>query len=383
MRKKLVCFLLGIGMGLSLLSGCGKDRDMPTAASGVDYNQYNNSYGFYALTDSAYIVWQDKLYFLEPSLKAPMTILCSRANCMHNSAEECSAYLPGGTGGIFAWNEGLYYITAEYTNDLRIYRMDVDGQNRQQVAKLAVDTDASFYTYQHDMRCGHLVLNFVSSTPSGDVSVLYLFSMENLKEEPVVLFSNEELYNAPDINQEEIPHPVPMWITEDWLFYLVEQGPKGDRQNPLYGYQISTGGTRQFLEDGYYTTDDLAIDGEMLYWFDHEGILTAMDLVSGDVVQQTEIPLDAEEYGEFDDRWLYIYGGNAQNMAQAELTIYDYEGNEIQRLSCAELDYPLCYAFSTEDRVFFRNLDYSSYFPVAYLEKDAIASGTATLHSLI
>ena len=364
---------------LALVSGCGSGSTEPAGEeSGPDYNQYINANGAYAVTDSAYYICEDgRLRFFDPSLRAPISILCAKADCDHSDPRECSAYLPDGSPAVYAWNGTLYYDVWTEDDKLEIYRMDPDGQNRKAVGTLELNSLAGSVAYTLNIACGHLVVTLYDEIPAGEATTLYLFSMEDLTEEPVVLFSNQEQVTAGVVKQEEIPRPYPVYLSEEWLFFGMEQGPRDARQNSLYGYQISTGETKQILEDGFYPADDLSQQGSTLYWYDTDGAVSTIDLTTAAVTARTEISVGEQEFGSMDDRWIYITGGTSAE--EAEVAIYDLNGAEVQRLSCAELGSPLSYAFSTSDRVFFRRSGFTDMAPVCFLETAALSGGKAEL----
>ena len=86
-------------------------------------------------------------------------------------------------------------------------------------------------------------------------------------------------------------------------------------------------------------------------------------------------------YGTLDDRYLYLLGGEEADTA--EVVVYDLEGNELQRLSCAELGTPLAYAFSSADKVVFRSNALGEITPICWLDKDQLAKGKAAFHSIV
>lgn len=366
--------LLPLAVLAALLVSCGADK---TAASGgVDYNQYLNCPGYYGCTDTAWYICPDmQVYFLDSSLKAPVTLLCSRADCAHNDREECSSYLPAGSYTIYAWNNTLYYLCVPPDfSGLGLYRMGPDGQDRKCLAVL--EEDVSSFSYTARAGGGYLALNFCAATTEGDVTTLRLYSLADPEAEPLVLFSNAEQVSAPGAVQEELPTSYPVHLGEDWAFYAVTQGPAGQRQCSLYGYQISTGETSLLLEDGFSAVDDLSPQGETLRWYDADGALYEIGLASGEVRRLAEFPVEEGIYGTMDDRWLYLTGG-------AELVVCDLEGHEVQRLDCDALGFAPSYAFSSGDKVFFRNGDLlGSVEPVCWLDKEAIAKGKAEFVTL-
>lgn len=55
------------------------------------------------------------------------------------------------------------------------------------------------------------------------------------------------------------------------------------------------------------------------------------------------------------------------------MAVYALDGTEVQRLSCADIGILLSHAFSTVDRVFFRESCFSNMDPICYLEKSALS----------
>ena len=76
----------------------------------------------------------------------------------------------------------------------------------------------------------------------------------------------------------------------------------------------------------------------------------------------------------------YLYLCTSDDAAQAELVVYDFEGNEVQRIACADLGTPLAYAFSDSNKVFFHSSVLGEHAPICWLDKDALASGKAEFH---
>ena len=308
---------------LTLLCGCGNKATTPTAAAnGVDYNQYLNSPGYYACTDSAWYVCADnQIYFLDASLESPLRPLCAKADCNHNDPETCSSYLPSGAYNIYSWNDGLYYLRGSiehgYTTD------------------------------------------------------------------PVVLFSNEDEVAAAT-PPAEVSQPYVLCINQDWVFYSLTTGLEGKRSTALYGYQIATGETKLLIQEGFSLLGDLSQQGDTLYWYDTDGesygALNRIDLSSGELSRVQEFSLAKSVWGTVDDRFLYLLGG--EDADTAEVGVYDLEGNELQRLSCAELGTPLGYAFSSADKVFFHSSALGEHAPICWQDKDQLVNGKAAFHSI-
>lgn len=378
---KRLCLLLALGM-LAVLTGCGAKSTPPPPSGGVDYNQYLNSPGYYACTDSAWYVCADtQIYFLDAGLKSPLLPLCSKADCNHSDRESCSSYLPSGAYSIFGWNNTLYYLASSVENTgLSLYQMGLDGQNRKELATYFANVEG--YSYMANVGGGYLAVALTEFTVNGDVTTLYLISLEDPQDVPKELFTNREEVSTSSVNLDEIQKPFVMHVSEDWVFYDIQSGPVDNRTNALYGYQIETGETKRLVEDGFSVAGDLSPVENALYWYDTDGAtygtLNRIDLESGEIATVCEIPVSESVWGSMDDQYLYLTGGT--DAETAELVIYDFEGNELQRLSCAELRTPLGYAFSSEDKVFFHSSVLGEHDPICWVDRDKLEQGKAEFH---
>ena len=369
---------------LTLLCGCGNKATTPTAAAnGVDYNQYLNSPGYYACTDSAWYVCADnQIYFLDASLESPLRPLCAKADCNHNDPETCSSYLPSGAYNIYSWNDGLYYLRGSIEHGgIDVYQMGLDGQER----KLLINyfSDDNNYSYTATGGGGFLAISWNRYTTNGDVSTLYLISLDDYTTDPVVLFSNEDEVAAAT-PPAEVSQPYVLCINQDWVFYSLTTGLEGKRSTALYGYQIATGETKLLIQEGFSLLGDLSQQGDTLYWYDTDGesygALNRIDLSSGELSRVQEFSLAKSVWGTVDDRFLYLLGG--EDADTAEVGVYDLEGNELQRLSCAELGTPLGYAFSSADKLFFHSSALGEHAPICWQDKDQLVNGKAAFHSI-
>ena len=373
-------------MLLTLLCGCGNKASTPTvAANGVDYNQYLNCPGYYACTDSAWYVCTDnnQIYFLDAGLESPLRPLCAKADCNHNNREICSSFLPRGAFSIYGWNNTLYYFQGSMEHGGEdLYQMALDGQNRKKLTNYF--SDDSNYSASSRSGGGHVAVWWDRDTVNGDVSTLYLLSLEDYKAEPIVLYSNASEVEA-GIAPEEQSNTHSELINEDWVFYSLTTGPAEQRSTALYGYQIATGETKLLIQEGFSLLGDLSQQGDTLYWYDTDGEsygrLNRIDLNSGEISRIRDFSIIKRVYGTLDDRYLYLLGGEEADTA--EVVVYDLEGNELLRLSCAELGTPLAYAFSSADKVVFRSNALGEITPICWLDKDQLAKGKAAFHSIV
>ena len=380
-RRILTVFFL---CGFLLLASCGGKAAQDIASGDTDFNQYLDCQSSYGCTDKGTCIWtNNQLYFSGADLESAPTLLCAKADCDHSNPQSCSSYLTEGSYGIYAWNNMLYYLCMPINHDgVDLYQMGLDGQNRKTLAHLF--PGANNYYYLADVGGGYLTVDMNEYTVHGDVATLYLFSLADPTAEPAVLFSNAEQVETAQGDTSRIPRPYVMHVGEEWVFYNVESGTTGHRSNSLYGYEISTGETKLLVEDDFFIGGDLSPVGDILYWYDTDGStygrLNQIDLNTGETTMVAEIPIAEDVWGSMDDKYLYVSGGSGAD--PAELAIYDFEGHEVQRLSCEELGMPIAHAFSNDSKVVFRCYDLGAMLPVCWVDKDKLAQGEAEFHMI-
>ena len=369
-------------MVLLLLTGCSGRSGQDATPSSTDFNQYLNGQGFYGCTDNGWYTWNnEQIYFVDASLNAGAVLLCAKADCNHSDPNTCSSYL---YNSIYAANNSLYYLDmAQNGNGIDLCQMGLDGRDRKMLAKLF--PEANNYSYVANVGGGYLTVAMSEYTVNGDVATLYLFSLADPTAEPAVLFSNAEQVEMAQGDTSQIPRPYVMHVGEEWVFYNVESGASGMRSNSLYGYEIATGETKLLVEDTFFIGGDLSPVGDTLYWYDTDydltyGRLNQIDLESGEITLIRDIPIQAGEYGCLDDRYLYIDCGD--NVETARLVVYNFEGNEVQTISCAGLGMNLGYVFSNDSVVCFSNYTLRDQMPTCWVDKARLEQGTAEIHTI-
>ena len=377
--RKILSVLLIYSFSLVLLSSCGGKPEQEDTPSSTDFNQYLNSQSFYGCTDRGWYIWNnEQIYFLDDGLTATPTVLCAKADCSHTDPNTCSSYL---SNGIYASNNTLYYLNMPQDGKgIDLCQMGSDGQDRKVLSNLLPEADN--YSYVANGGGGYLTVALSEYTVNGDVTTLYLISLADPTAEPAVLFSNEEQVVAAQGDTSQIPRPYVMHVGEEWVFYNVESGPTGQRSNSLYGYEIATGETKLLVKDTFFIGGDLSPVGNTLYWYDTDGStygrLNQINLESGAITLVRDIAIGADMWGTLDDKYLYVSGGSAAE--PADLVVYDFEGNELQRLSCEGLGMPISYAFSDDSKVVFRSFDLGQTMPVCCVDKAELAEGKAEFH---
>lgn len=115
--------MVGLCMGLCM-SGCQQGKQ--PQETGIDYNQYIYAHGQVAYTQDAYVFFQNGvLQFLEPTLSAPLSKLCTRPDCAHQDAS-CSAWVDATS--VFAAGNHLYYVGQDVAREYGVYQLDTTGK---------------------------------------------------------------------------------------------------------------------------------------------------------------------------------------------------------------------------------------------------------------
>ena len=150
-KKRFLALILAVLLILSL-AGCetarGDTVDIPASQTGdTDFQKNMHQSTTYEIdaiaeTDAGYYFELDGsyLYFLDKETKK-VTIVCNKPECQHEDAT-CNARIAGEV--IWSAGDKLYYTcrnsvleNGQYVDyGLRVYRMDMDGTNREAIQKL-------------------------------------------------------------------------------------------------------------------------------------------------------------------------------------------------------------------------------------------------------
>lgn len=372
--KRTLAILVSALLGLTLTACGGRNiatpaKDGADSSVALDYNCYITSKGFFAYTDSAYIFCNNnRLTFLEPTLTAPISQLCTKPNCNH-SDDTCSSHVDG-SAGVFSDGNYLYYISEN--NGLELQRLDIDGTDRRTIGKLNVVTGNEF-SYPHQIGCGAVLLDLWIWDIDTERQKLCLFSLEHPEQEPIVLF--EGVYD-PKLSSEENVAAFYYSIWDDWVLYVVRTGLGGaalgylDTTYALYGYDRTSGETKLLVEDWVYN-GNAVIAGNELTWYIPGQEIHQVQLDTGtEQTYSVDCESASEDFVYIDDSYIFFVSPDHSH----DTVICDYEGKYIQSVPVEAV---YAYGLSTPDYVFFYNYDADTCEPVCYLEKSAIANGTA------
>ncbi len=379
---KRIPLVLALLLTLGLLQGC-QTSDSGADAE-IDYNQYIFSHGCTAYTEDAYIFFENlQLKFLDSTLSAPLSLLCTRPNCNHRNSS-CTAYL--NNQSVFASDNKLYYIAQGDDGGYGVYELGLDGTDRKLIRSISL-LDGSNYGFTYRIYGDYLALEMTYSTVDGSSSAIYLTDLRDSKAEFLPVFGGRDntaiIYSGTELR-------------DGWLFACARAS---DSESwALMGYNIETGETYT-LVDQWTSINTFALKGDTLYWYAIRDGFYSMSLT--DMLQTKYRDYDPSyEFGDgyYDDQYLYftnsIPGLNDPDLViqgvgspdayipeeKIGLYIYDYEGNLQQFIPTEGQIYP-AFLLSTPRYVFFYPRG-GSLLPQWYIDKEAIPSGSAALLSV-
>lgn len=370
MRKNIIVILSFLL--LSWLTACGGGNtpavNLDSNVDGIDYNSYAGSKSFFSYTDSAYIFFNNgQLTFLEPTLSSPIAPLCAKPGCDHKT-EDCTSRL--NASGIYAYEDKLYYILWNTAgNTLELYSSDMYGAGRKKVSTLNISTGSNF-SYEHNIGNGFAVVNLCNWKVDSQTQTLYLVHLASADETPTILF--DVAYTEAEMHDGIAPTGVDrIWTWDNGVLFNVFNGDN----YTLYGYNDESKEVSPLVENWAWN-GNLAIQEDTLYWYIPGQSLYATQLSTGEDSMFTgDLPqsLDTIYYTFFDDQYIYLVSPDGSDQTE----VYDYTGKLMQKMPFDAENRTLMFALPTPDYVFFYDFDADTCEPVCYLEKSAIANGTA------
>ena len=145
MKKNFYKKLAVAAMGTLLVFACAgcskKEADKENEAVAVVNNMQHAS----ASTDGA-LLFKDGVVYYSDVEKGVSTPLCTKANCPHTSAQECTANYGKGSGDgmcAFFYEKKLYVLVNDELTNSKLYVADQNGQNRKEIGKLDYSVSAN------------------------------------------------------------------------------------------------------------------------------------------------------------------------------------------------------------------------------------------------
>ena len=153
MNKKIIQIMLAILLAFAL-SGCGKAKVQTVENDKYIELEENKSCCNDLMVEIESYGEYSVIYFYDYTSKSEV-YACSQANCTHNVEDyqsgkiNCNAIVKGEAKYPFIYNEKLYYICVD-TDDSVLWRSNIDGSEKEKVAKLdkpLINIGATFCVY--------------------------------------------------------------------------------------------------------------------------------------------------------------------------------------------------------------------------------------------
>lgn len=356
---------------LTALVGCSNSGN--TQEKRTDWARYTAQHGMMMVTDEAYLFYNPEWQCIQATdlqCSAPAIPICTKAQCTHSDSS-CSAYVDVPTY-FYSWGNRVYYITLS-DDGSELYSMNITGEDRKLETTLPqLDVQDGSLSYNFCIGDDYLLLYALTTDIATNAQncQLFLFDMNDLKAEPVTIFSTDE-------SDCMIDHY--MYVMDGWAFYgLYSSGKEGS----LYGYEIATGETKELVQN-WSNRNSLVVKDGMLYWCAVNKGIYSVELATGKSTEYQHFDTgDISGTQGYDDQYIYL----SYLTDDPKVVIYDYEGNQIAETKFDSPDDLPIYFFCSADKAYFsytglQGADLYS-LPVCYLEKSAIAQGTAEFTSL-
>lgn len=357
---------------LLLLTGCGRAGQTDDPA--VDYNQYIFSHGYAGYSEDAYLFFNsNRLLFLEPTLTSPLSPLCARPDCDHRTSA-CSAYID--TDAIYVSGDNLYYIGMDRKYNYGLYEMDLQGGSRRLVENLSVlETPYSGFDFSYRIYSSWLALELEVQDADERAYMIWLTDLEHPNEDGEIIFGGYDNTSVAYTGVE---------LRDGWLFTIASELSTG--KSSLLGYNMEAGTSITLVEE-WNAINTLSLRDGSLYWFvPGEGFFTKL-LDEGTVTKYRDCNPDTEYgFGAYEDNYLVftnaIPGVDMMESVSGEergVSFYDYQGMLTQFIPVTDYTQHPAYLMSTPDYIFFFESGSTALVPAWYVEKAAIADGTAEL----
>lgn len=330
------------------IAGCGKEN---TAKIDQDQTSSRNVFSrtYPAMADSSqngiYIQPLDSIpdLFYMDRASGKIVFLCGKADCEHGKEEntDCNAYFEEGLirDSIQIVNDKLYVLgkaTKEHNSIL--YRMDLDGSNREAVTTINAEAGAG------GTRVIGKNMYYIGVPDAGDFSVFHMYrqSIEDKSEPAEDIFPvDEEEWSARRIEEFYLDE-------ENELIYIAENKYTEDLkyEGSIWKYDIKDETWEEIFSDTRFFT--WFLDGEWFYYSeytggaDDSGNLIRVEVVTCDPVKRKNLKTGEEETTTIPGGFLEGYDGNYCYMRTygdkagdglKSIDVYTLDGNLVQSIA--------------------------------------------------
>lgn len=359
-HRKIISVIL-VFVLLMPLAACSAQKPPEQTLSGLQdpslFRQQDRYDFFLETEDCYYYLYNRKIYF---SSKADLCFyfLCNKPNCPHGG-EDCNA---DGGSALGYWNGHLYSARLIGTMEPSVIRMDLDGGNHKEIAKIMLPIDENGNeggSYSFFFHNGFLYYHVRAAFDS-----LFCLDLSTGK--------TERLFQ-PLLEECEIVTQSLLFSGDD-MFFLSKDLP-GNRI--LQRYHL-TDKTLTEISDWPQKYCGTTVEGETIYYYDNEaGIFYEYDLVTG----TTKECLHVEYYRgtpTYDSDYIYLitwdYDGTPTDWPPFRLSIFS---RDYQFLGQINLSLNGEFLYDAEDVLFFTDLQ--SHKITKFLPKSSIGSGDLEL----
>lgn len=366
MRRVISSLLVFICMVLCL-SGCQQNKQ-PPQDTGIDYNQYIYAHGRVAYTQDTYLFFENgMLQFLEPTLSAPLSKLCTRPDCSHRDAS-CSAWL--NATQVFAAGDHLYYVGQDEAGMYGLYEMSTTGEARRCVREIPVISGVNC-GFSSRVYGSYLALEVSKWNTSAPSYMVYLTDYTDPEGEFSLVLGGEENTETEYAGIE---------LRDGWLF--AQATDVTTKERTLAGYDIQAGEAHTLVED-WSASNAYALKDGTLYWTAPGDGFYSLSL---DTMEQTKLGEWNGEVGVglaiYDDQYLYLSNALSQTAStdgdDRGVYIYDYHGNQVDVIPVESSSQSPVFLLSTPQYVFFYDVS-QGLLPKWYLDKGNLGQGNTQL----
>ena len=348
-------------VSLLFLSGCGKADNTKDITTDINYSQ--SAPGFFTETESGYYFSSGDYFYYSDKDNIKFVKLCNKPDCLHSSSD-CNAFNHGGKCDTHFYAGRLvfpYYEIGENGNNVIIASKDVDGtaEKNEKVIELPVGL------YSGKMHRDYFVYNVVEMEENSTKqhSYLYLQKLDNLKEDPQVIYDyveREETKNAEIVVNAMVNNYI-YFYTEGTLYrYDIESG----KFVQVEGYEAGRRG-EYYTEDRIYQID---MDNNFFYREVESGKCVSLKSEKNENICG---PFFSD--GERIYRINQSYGDTIVSEENNGIYIYDMEGNYIDFIKYRMKENSGIYFVIADDKVFvFDTPDYQTVTSGSYFEKSKI-----------
>ena len=284
-------------------------------------------------------------------------LLCNKPDCPHNG-EDCNAHAEGGLG---YWN-GHLYSTTVLSDSAAVFRMNLDGSEHSEIAKLELPIDSngmwggSYFFFFH----GHYLYYYIVSTPCS----FFRVDLESGKTERLF----QEYFQDGSRMFEFL-----RFDGGDMYFLAVR--PSGKRM--IYRYEIESGLLEPVCDWWENEPDNWMIKDGMVYYYSRERHTFCEYDLGTETLKEYPSQSSREGAAYYDRDYIYLVTWEREDMELKSKSFSVYDRATYRFLTEMPLLGDSEFLYTSETTLFFTSLP--SCKVTHYLPKSSIGSGELEL----